>query len=443
MEAKLPVKTSQSRRVVVRQLMKTERNKIKIKTLVLFIVSIQLAFSQSKTEYLKNNRFDLLNPNFEFPQSNFKIIGFGAYHGSQETENAENILLEKLLQNKKIKYYLPETDFGIAHYFNQYLKSGDTILLKDLVKHYGNRVPQEKTIETYNKWKNIKKINDNQLAKDKIEVIGIDLIVTYKYTSKLLIELLQTEKGKYESYDNLVAMVKIDTTDYSPNYDSYSKNILKNFLADYENNKPYFQSISKNQKIIDNLIENINLTFKKRDREKTIYDNYLFLNSLYDFKSNPHFVRMGFFHIEKDRENNYPSFFTRLIENSIYKKEEIISIAGFLTKSRVLWDLKYDENKKYIGYTTEGGYGIGDYWKEYFKGINKLKNNRLSNLTLYRLNNENSPYKKNQTDLMEIKLFLKKSNKNDLKGKTTTDYFDYAILISNSKANKPIEVLDK
>ena len=46
-----------------------------------------------------------------------------------------------------------------------------------------------------------------------------------------------------------------------------------------------------------------------------------------------------------------------------------------------------------------------------------------------------------QTDLMEIKLFLKKSNKNDLKGKTTTDYFDYAVLKSNSKASKPIEEL--
>ncbi len=427
----------------MQQLMKTERSKMKIKTLVLFIALIQLAFAQSKTEYLKNNRFDLLNSNFEFPQSNFNIIGFGAYHGSQETENAENILLEKLIHDKKIKYYLPETDFGIAYYFNQYLKSGDTILLKDLVKHYGVRVPQEKTIETYNKWKNIKKINDNQLTKDQIEVVGIDLIVTYKYTLKLLIELFEIEKGKYESYDNLVAMVKIDTTDYSPNYDSYSKNSLKNFMTDVENNKTYFQSISKNKDITDNLIENINRTFKKRDREKTIYDNYLFLDHFYDFKSNPQFVRMGFFHIEKDRENNNPSFFTRLIENDIYKKEEIVSIAGFLTKSRVLWDLKYDGNKKYIGYTTEGGYGIGDYWKEYFKGIKKLKNNRLSNLTLYRLNNENSPYKKNQTDLMEIKLFLKKSNKNDLKGKTTTDYFDYAILISNSKANKPIEELDK
>lgn len=416
---------------------------MRFKILILLVVFSQLVFSQSKNEYLKNNRFDLLNSNFEFPQSNFKIIGFGAYHGSQETENAEKILLEKLIKKNKIKYYLPETDFGIAYFLNQYLKSGDTILLKDLVKHYGNRVPQEKSIETYYKWKNIKKINDSQLEKNKIEVIGIDLIVTYKYTSKLLIELFQTEKGKYKSYDNLVEMVKIDTTDYSPNYDSYSKNILKTFAADYESDKPFFQSISKNQKITDYLMENINLTFKKRDREKTIYDNYLYLNQLYEFKSNPQFVRMGFFHIEKDRENNNPSFFTRLIENNIYKKEEVISIAGFLTRSRVLWDLKYDKNKNYIGYTTEGGYGIGDYWKEYFKGINKLKNNRLSNLTLYYLNNENSPYKKNQTDLMEIKLFLKKSNKNHLQGKTTTDYFDYALLISNSQANKPIEKLDK
>ena len=154
---------------------------MKIKILVLFIVSIQLAFSQSKTEYLKNNRFDLLNSNFEFPQSNFKIIGFGAYHGSQETEKAENILLENLINKNKVKYYLPETDLGIAYYFNQYLKSGDTILLKDLVRHYGVRVPQEKSIETYNKWKGIKKINDKkrkrkmkeEKEKELVKAIGL------------------------------------------------------------------------------------------------------------------------------------------------------------------------------------------------------------------------------------------------------------------------------
>ena len=87
---------------------------MKIKILVLLIAFIQLGFSQTKNEYLKSNRFDLLKSNFEFPQKEFKIIGFGAYHGSQETENAENILLENLIKKKSIKYYLPETDFGIA-----------------------------------------------------------------------------------------------------------------------------------------------------------------------------------------------------------------------------------------------------------------------------------------------------------------------------------------
>jgi len=414
-----------------------------LRTLVLFLVLVQGAFSQSKNEYLKNNQFDLLSSNVAFPQNDFKIIGFGAYHGSQGTEEAENRLLEKLIQSRKINYYLPETDFGIAYYFNEYLKTGDTVLLKDLVEHYGNRVPQEKSVETYTKWKNIKKINDAQPAKDRIEVVGIDLMVTYKYSVKLLVDLFQMEKGKYQSYDDLVEMVKVDTTDYSPNYDSDSKNALKTFMIDFERDKAYFQSISKNQAITDHLIENINLTFKKRDREKTIYDNYLFLSQLYDFKTKPQFLRMGFFHIEKDRESNYPSFFTRLIEGGVYKREEVISIAGFLTKSRVLWDLKYDEKGNYIGYTTEGGYGIGDYWKEYFKGIKHLKKNKISDLTLYRLNSENSPYRKDQTDLMEIKLFLKKSNKKDLKGKTTTDFFDYALLISNSQANQPIEELEK
>ena len=148
---------------------------MRIKIILLFLSLSQSLFSQSKNEYLKNNRYDLLNSNFEFPQSNFKIIGFGAYHGSQETEKAENILLEYLINKNKVKYYLPETDLGIAYYFNQYLKSGDTILLKDLVRHYGVRVPQEKSIETYNKWKVIKKINDS------VKLVGTTIVCLPNY----------------------------------------------------------------------------------------------------------------------------------------------------------------------------------------------------------------------------------------------------------------------
>jgi hypothetical protein len=416
---------------------------MKLILLALLIALSQFSFSQSKNTYLKNNRSNLLSADFSVPNHQFKVLGFGAYHGSQKTEEAEHILLSNLLKNGRIKYYLPETDFALGYYFNDFLKSGDTVLLKDLVKHYGKRVPQEKSIETYKKWKAIKLLNDSQPKTNRLEVVGIDYIVTYKYTVKLLTDLLSLKQAKFKSYSDLIAMIKTDTTDYSPNYDSYSKGILKRFVEDYQAHQKEIVVSGNNQAVVNHLIKNINLTFSKAGREKTIFDNYTALSPLFNFKDKPQFVRMGFFHIEKDRENTNASFFTRLIENKIYDRAEVISIGGFLTKSRVLWDVKYDDHKHYLNYTSKGGFGIGDYWKEYFKGIGHLKRTKLSNLTLYALNRDSSPYRNHQTDLMEIKVFPKKSNKDDLKGKTTTDYFDYALLISNSDANGPIEELDR
>ena len=48
-------------------------------------------------------------------------------------------------------------------------------------------------------------------------------------------------------------------------------------------------------------------------------------------------------------------------------------------------------------------------------------------------------YAEKETDLIEVNLFLKKSNGKYLNGKSTTDFIDYAILISNSKNQIPIE----
>lgn len=413
--------------------------------LLLTIIS-QVALSQSKGQYLKNNRFNITAQNFKFPQNDFKIIGYGAFHGSQSTEKAENIILETLVKDKIIKYYLPETDFSIANYFNDYLKSGDTLLLKQLVKEYGKRVPQESSVETYRKWIGIKKINDIQDQGNKLEVVGIDLIVSYKYTARQLLELTNLQKGIYPSVDRLIEMVDKDTSDYSPNDKNYAKAVMKSFVDNYEHNQAEFHAKIKNQAFFDHIIINLKYTFEgaeKVSRDQTMFNNYTSLSKIYSFKTKPQFLRMGFFHLEKSKEGNSASFFTKLIENGVYSRNEVISVIGYLTKSRVLWDVKYDKDKKYVSYTTEGGYGIGDYWKEYFKGINKLKNNKISDLTLFRLNKENSPYKSIGTDLMEVKLFLKKSNKESFKGRSPAEYLDYAILISNSAANRPIEEIMK
>ena len=401
-------------------------------------------YTQNKLEYLKNNRFDLSSSEFDFPEKKFKIIGFGGYHGSSKIEDVEIELLTSLTKNKSIKYYLPETDFSIAHYFNQYLKTGDTILLKDLVTVYGIRVPQERTIEVYEKWKNLKKLNDKLPKREKLNVVGIDIQVNYKYVSKHILEVVKKSKNEPIALKAIREMVAIDTTDYSLGDLSFAYKVLKNFVTDYENNKSLYDKHIVNDSDFKHIIKNLNLSFdfsaQAIDRDNVMYKNYLSLDSIYNFKSQAQFLRMGFSHITKSREgkDGYSYFFTRLIENKIYNKNMVISIISYFTDSKVLWEELYDDEGNYTGYTVEEGFGIGDYEKEYFKGIQNLKDTKLSDRTLFRLNKANSPYLLNEPDLIEIIMTDEKSNGDKVKGMSTLDFLDYAILISNSKESIPI-----
>ncbi|MGO3183467.1 MAG: hypothetical protein ACTIJ9_11620 [Aequorivita sp.] len=414
----------------------------KIYILLLVLLPLQ-TYSQTKIEYLENNRFDLTSSEVDFPQKDFKIIGFGAYHGSAKTEETEHALLKSLTKNGTIKYYLPETDFSIGHYFNQYLKTGDTLLLKDLVTHYGIRVPQEQSIETYKKWKEIKKLNDNLPQENRLTVVGIDYMVSYKYTSKHLLKVIDFKKNKENSLREIANMVETDTTDFSPYYDSYSKNILKSFMTDYEKNPSKFESHINDKFVFQHIINNLNLSFdESANRERTIFTNYKELSSVYKFDKNPQFLRFGFGHLEKEREGNGASFFTMLIENKIYDRDEVLSVIGYLTKSEVLWDFIYDDNGDYKSFTTEGGFGIGDYEKEYFRGIENLKKSKISDITLFRLNKKHTPYNDGVPDLIEVIMTDEKSNGVHVKEKSTTDFIDYAVLISNSKASTPIQEME-
>ena len=414
--------------------------------ILLFTVLSLSTYSQNKLEYLKTNRFDLTKAEFKFPEKKFKLIGFGAYHGSQKTETTEINLIKSLTKEGTIKYYLPETDFCIAYYFNNYLKTGDTILLKQLVEHYGSRVPQDKSISTYNKWKKLKILNDKLSDKNKLVVLGVDLLVSYKYTAKHLLELINKKEHSRTSVKNIAKMIENDTVDFFPYSATYSKEVLKKFVKDYESHKGEFENYISDKFAFSHIIKNLNETFVNFDnstkRERLMFENYVALSSHYNFDKKPQFARFGFFHLEKQREGKNPSFFVQLIESGTIQRDKIITVIGYLTESRVLWGRVLDDDGNYKDYNTEGGYGIGDYEKEYFLGIDKLKKNKISDITLFRLNKKNTPYSDGIPDLMEIVMKDEKSNGELVKGKSTTEYLDYAVLISNSKASIPIEEMD-
>lgn len=417
---------------------------MKKETLLLFLLLPLLCISQNKKKYLQTNRYDLTSPNFNFPEKKFKVVGFGAYHGSAKTYDAELNLIKSLIKQGNFKYYIPETNYSQAYFFDLFLKNGDTNLLKELVYGFESIVMQEGTIETYQHWKNLKKINDNLSIQNKIAIVGLDVINEYKFPIMHLLKLVDRAKADTWSHlDKLHHIISSDTSEYYSYKDNYCKKTLKSFINDYKVNTSKYTSCIMDTATFHYIIKNIEYTFQARlEREKIIFDNYIFLKDQYHFKTYPQFFKYGYFHILKSREKDYPSFFTRLIENKIFTNEDVITIMGYLTNSEVLWNKVYNEKDEYSSYTTEAGFGIGDYWKEYFKGIGKLKKTKISDMTLFRLDGKNTPYS-SSTDLIEVELFFKKSNGKDVKDKNTIDFFDYIVLISNSTPQIPIEELHK
>jgi len=408
------------------------------KTLTILILLITFAASsQNKKEYLEKNRFNIEHQEFQFPQTDFNIIGFGAYHGSSRTYDAELALIKSLKSQGALDYYIPETNFSQAFFFQRYLDTGDETLLRELVLAFQTIVNQEGSVETFQHWKNLRLLNESY-PENPIKVIGFDVLNEYKFPAKHLLYLT-------EGIENWPLRNRLSEKMQEKNIDFSIKNkdialLLQQFINDYEANKNSYITRIKDSVSFHHILKNIAYNFEeKRDREKIIFDNYIFLQDLYKLQDKKQFAKYGFFHIEKEREQqNYPSFFTRLIEHHIYTREKVISVMGYLTKSEVLWEKIYDTKGLYESYTFEKGFGIGDYWKEYFKGITKLKKAKLSDLTLFRLNNTGSPYEKGN-DLITVKLFLKKSNQSALKDKHTTSFIDYAVLISRSPHQVPIE----
>jgi len=237
-------------------------------------------------------------------------------------------------------------------------------------------------------------------------------------------------------------MVTTDTTDFSPYYKSYSKLVLSELCDDYKRRvKDYAEYIS-DVAAFEHIIENIRISLDRFDRDGVMLKNYRALAERYQFASTPQYAHMGYSHLQKSAEGTYQYLFTRLHKEGVVPREKIVSIIGYFNNSAVLWDPLYNDEGQYTGFTTETGYGTSDYWKEYFRGIKRLKKARLSDLTLFRLNQPTSPYRQPKPDLVEIKMLFSKSNSKRVKGRATTDFVDYALLISDSPNNRPLDILE-
>jgi hypothetical protein len=104
------------------------------------------------------------------------VFLLGEIHGYADNQKLDKELLFFLNKKLNLKYYIAEMDSSNATKLNSFLSNPvkDKALLKEVVTAIRKRIPQQSSLELYQKWAEIYDYNQKLADSSKFTVIGID-----------------------------------------------------------------------------------------------------------------------------------------------------------------------------------------------------------------------------------------------------------------------------
>jgi len=413
--------------------------------ITLLIFSGNLMMAQNSNQELKNylkDRQQLVRKNEQIVlktadyENDYFFFGF--IHGSRKTQELDFQLFKSIRQVNKMRYYAAEVGYSMAYFFNKYLITGDEALLYDLVESYRFAVPQDASVQFYEKWKKLKLLNDQLPADEKIHIMGFDRIVSSAIFLKHMQELLsEVPKGTDVVLDSIKSMDYEQVNAYSLyDKDSDIRRFFEKHFDALNQSKNYQKLLAKNYETFNHLLWQVTYFFdKKSRREERIFQNFQRLMAADSLKDEKVYFNYGFAHVMQEDFYNNP-FIAKLLKNH-YQHKKVFTCLVAMSESSVLWNAKYTKEGKYKGYGINWFGGEGDSFKERVNGIEVLK--RVSprkETTIYDLTDANSPARK---DLYFV--LTRPQIKKYKSSAATTDYFQYLMHVRRSKANEPVQEL--
>ncbi len=432
--------------------------------LTLLFVGFNPVLSQTDEEYsylLENSySIDLDNPEFQFEEEFYSndLFFFGFIHGSEKPQVLDLELL-KTLQQHGIRYYAPEVDYSLAYFFNQYLITGEEAFLDFACESYLMRVPQDASIQFRDKWKKVYAYNEQVDKGDRIIVLGFDK----EYSAEITLTHLA-----FIAPEGSTGISVIDSLKHFRNFEIEEANIMSGGPV-YKSGKDweYFFATKKSKHyerfkteyekdsllvlshfgIYANDVRHLMSQSQNDYRDYVIFNNFIKLGLPLIKGGGKIYSNYGYFHIQQGSINGAPPL-AKLIKDSC--DINLISLIGMMTNSEcvkrkvksdgrvVIKGVKF-RNAKYGGYKASRSYD-GDGLFEKVNGMKVLeKISGANHVMLFNLSGKGSPF--NET--MRFANFSRggKNWKVDSE-KAANDYFQYIILIKNSKSNIPLEELD-
>jgi hypothetical protein len=403
--------------------MKTSRIFILI-TLSTIILSCA---SKKHTQYLEKNlesiHLDNSDLQFHSLDSSFynnKLFFVGEIHEVSTSPKIDVAMFKQLHKKAGVKTYVAEMDMAQGYYLNEYIKGSDELDLKTILKEWVVGIGQN-SAEVREKYTKLREFYKNLPESQKFEIVGIEMNTDFELIKKLIInklnlneisldikddslivwgqkklpEIIEENKSRLSKIDfELVANIQYNFAKYNPNWYWYrDKYAFQNFKRIYE------QRLWKNEKLyacfgFAHTLQAYPYTFAgriKKDQEIMLADKMVSLNALY--------------------VDSYLTVTSKGLPKFMRSKEKFTRLK-----------LSYD-----------------NYLFMYLKGIKDYKKvTKKNTINLFRLDGENSPYKKSLRGTKNFALIpIWDGFKIEDKNTVTTDYAQYVIFVRNADWVKP------
>ncbi len=414
----------------------------------LLLLAAQIS-AQNTSNYLSDHAVDITagisNPEKILDAKFYahQLFLLGEIHGIQKGQDIDYDFVTLLNRTIQLKTYVAEVDFAKAHLLNKYLETGDEKLIDAVFQDWIEQDAQWGNKDFQDKVRKIRVFNSKLKPFQRIHFEGIDQIQNSALAAGYFTEALKDHafRNIRGSFNPLIKalLAKNDSLIIST---SITLNIeIEQYMAKKQNTTDKGDA----SKFNDLRYALHNCIAIKSSREGVLHKNFVELFKIREWSREKLYGFFGFAHIllAKGNEGNYESMAYKLQnDNELNLKDRIISIALIYVDSKMMMPTTalpetWREKGKRFSSTDQFNH---DGPLITLAGIEDFKSVTNPNTTiLFDLRATGSPYLNKEITITYADMMPKGQRLllND-KGKNTTDYFQYLILIRNSEQTRPI-----
>lgn len=341
-----------------------------------------------------------------------EIFLTGENHGVKANIELRIKFLKYFKEKTNFRYYLCELPYSMTYFLNTYLETKDENILNDVYEPLKGTDAWNK--DEYDYWGSLYKFNKKLPEDDRIILVGMDIehqpqnaIRFMKYCldrnhvsgiiNDYVEEFINKDNIADEELECFYEKIKKEITE--------NEDLYKNLLKEY-----YFKFKHVNNNIL-NMLEAYTGNNFNGVRDKKMYENFLIISDY--LLRDKYFGQLGLSHIFQKPFPQISWFGSSLNKEGSQFRGKVLSVAYAY------------QNCRYLYPTTRRNYESSINTLD--PSIEEFKHFIDNDYTLFKLNGEGSPFKKELIWPLEHKSPI---------GGVTTDYFQYLVVARDSEAMK-------